>query len=446
MAAASVMAAQFAGAAVLGFLLGLFMASRFLPRGGGPTRRVLRVVGLASLALICGAFWAAAAGLVNFQEGSGQSLGTAGNYGLAAGLSAGVGLVTLRRARGPWRESVAAGPDRAQPNRAQPGRLRPAQRVIRVADYVLGAWICYMLLWLGLFSSMKPVQTSFAHWLDGFFAPPTAALVARLGLELAGFLYGQLISGAAIKALSVALRRDWAVSRKWHYMLLVPPFALFAPLAIVLPGLLSSIVLYFATLYVGYRYTSEPPGTALQTLKLLQQQRRRAARCLASASVPRGLDDLQRAFLDAHAAGPGARVSALERILNELFTASGLAPERPFARYGEQIDGSFTHRGTGYALAARWPGPAERAGLIAFGGPPPGGRPGQARLLVSAGGFAPGVHQAYITSVPVIAMDGGHLLAVLEQRIGLSELLDRLKRHADQTGHPYLPVAQALAV
>jgi hypothetical protein len=439
MAGASVMAAQFVGAAVLGFLLGLFMASRFLPRGGGPTRRVLRVVGLAALALICGTLWGAAAGLVNFQEGAGQSLGSAGNYGLAAGLSAGVGLVTLRRARGPWRDSVATGPDRARP-----GRPRPAQRVIRVLDYVLGAWVCYLLLWLGPVFSTKPVQTGFAHWLDGFFAPRTATLVARLGLELAGFVYGQLISGAAIKALNVALSRDWGVSRKWHYLLLVPPFALVTPLAIVLPGLLSSIVVYFAALYVGYRYTSEPPGSALHTLKLLLRQQR-AARRPAPDPAPRGLDDLRRAFLDAHAAGPGARVSVLERILNELFTASGLAPERPFARDGEQVDGSFTHRGTGYALAARWPGPAERAGLIAFGGPPAGGRRGQARLLVSASGFAPGVHQAYTTSLPVIAMDGGHLVAVLEQRIGLGELLDRLKQHADQTSHPYLPVAQALA-
>ena len=168
---ASVMAAQFAGAAVPGFLLGLFMASGFLPRGGGPTRRVLRVVGLAVLALICGTFWGAAAGLVNFQEGAGQSLGSAGNYGLAAGLSAGVGLVTLRRARGPWRESVATGPDSARPERPRPGRPRPAQRVIRVLDYVLGAWVCYTLLWLGPFFLAKPVQTGFAHWLDGFFAP-----------------------------------------------------------------------------------------------------------------------------------------------------------------------------------------------------------------------------------------------------------------------------------
>ena len=87
MAAASVMAAQFAGVAVLGFLLGLFMASRFLPRGGGPTRRVLRVVGLAVLALIRGTFWGAAAGLVNWLAGCSVSPTGRGGYpALAGGL------------------------------------------------------------------------------------------------------------------------------------------------------------------------------------------------------------------------------------------------------------------------------------------------------------------------------------------------------------------------
>jgi hypothetical protein len=59
------------------------------------------------------------------------------------------------------------------------------------------------------------------------------------------------------------------------------------------------------------------------------------------------------------------------------------------------------------------------------------------RVLLSVGGFTPGAGQVY-TSAPVIATDGGHLAAVLEQRIGLGELLDRMKRHMDQTGHPYL--------
>lgn len=70
---------------------------------------------------------------------------------------------------------------------------------------------------------------------------------------------------------------------------------------------------------------------------------------------------------------------------------------------------------------------------------------GSVRLLVSVSRFTARVHQAYNTSTSATAMDGGHLVAVLEQRTGLGELLDRMKRHADQTGQPYRPVSQALA-
>jgi hypothetical protein len=460
-------AAQFVIAALAACFAGVFMAARFLPVGGGATRRVLRVLSLAFLVMLCGAFWGAAAGLVNFQgnSGPGQSLGTAGNYGMAVGLTAGAGLVIVRRIRGPWRAAASAGQ-----GRVPIGRLRPAQRAIRVIDYVVGVVLCNMLLSYPVLFSLKQTEVSLAHWLDGFLPSPTAGLAARGGLMLTGFLYAQLISGGAIKALNMALRSDWAVSRKWNYLLLVPPFALIAPFAVVaavvapgLRGLLGGIAVHFATLYAGYRYTSEPPGTTLQTLKLLRRRAsRRPAPDQAKAAHPaagrptatraaaerpaaaRGLDELRRAFLASHAADPRARVSALEQILNELFAISGLPPERPFARHGEQVDGQFTHRGIGYTLAARWPAAADRASLVAFGRKPPGDRPGPARLLLSISGFTPGVHQAYSTSAPILAMDGGHLMAVLEQWIGLSELLDRMKRHVDQTGHPYLPASQAL--
>jgi hypothetical protein len=462
MAAAMGAAAQFAIAALAGCFLGLFMAARFLPVGGGATRRVLRVVSLAALVMICGTFWGAAVGLINIQDSSGpsQSLGTAGNYGIAIGLSAGAGLVIMRRIRGPWRATAAS----AGKDRVPMGRLRPAQRAIRVIDYLVGVLICTMLLAYAIFFKMKPAEVSLAHWLDGFLPSHKAALTARGALIVAGFLYAQLISGGAIKALNMALRGDWAVSRKWNYLLLVPPFALIAPYAVLSPGLLGGIAVHFGILYAGYRYTSELPGTVLQTLKLLRRRRatRRPASDQAGAARPAagrpaaaraaaerpvaacGFDELRRAFLASHAADRMARVSTLEQVLNELFAISGLAPERPFARHGEQVDGRFTNRGVGYTLVARWPAAAERASLVAFGRKPPGDRPGLVRLLLSISGFTPGVHQAYNTSAPILAMDGGHLVAVLERRIGLGELLDRMKRHLDQTGHPYLPVSLAL--
>jgi len=106
------------------------------------------------------------AGLVNFQDssGPGQSLGTAGNYGMALGFSTGAGLVTARRIRGPWRATAAS----AGHDRVPIGRLRPAQRAIRVFDYLVGVLLCNMLLSYAFFFKLKQTEVSLAHWLDGF--------------------------------------------------------------------------------------------------------------------------------------------------------------------------------------------------------------------------------------------------------------------------------------
>jgi hypothetical protein len=138
------------------------MAAVFLPRGGGPTRRVLGVVGLAALVLLSGTFWGIAAGLIHPQDSSGpyQSLGVAGNYGLAAGISAGAGLAILIRFGRRGREAVAA-----ERRRTRAGRPRPAHRAIRVADYLIGVMICNVLLGYAAVLKMRPTEVSFAQRL-----------------------------------------------------------------------------------------------------------------------------------------------------------------------------------------------------------------------------------------------------------------------------------------
>jgi hypothetical protein len=41
-------------------------------------------------------------------------------------------------------------------------------------------------------------------------------------------------------------------------------------------------------------------------------------------------------------------------------------------------------------------------------------------------------------------MDGAHLMAVLEERIDLTSLLVRMRRHAAHTGEIYLPIHEIL--
>jgi hypothetical protein len=45
---------------------------------------------------------------------------------------------------------------------------------------------------------------------------------------------------------------------------------------------------------------------------------------------------------------------------------------------------------------------------------------------------------------PIILMDGSDLMAVLEGRIDLLELLLRKRRHAAETGNAFLPIHQIL--
>ena len=83
---------------------------------------------------------------------------------------------------------------------------------------------------------------------------------------------GRTCITVAIRALNTALRHDWQVSRARNYLLLTPPFLLFAPKAAAAPGLLAGVVTHLAVLFLGWRYTRERPQTALKTLRLVRQQ------------------------------------------------------------------------------------------------------------------------------------------------------------------------------
>ncbi|MFD3557509.1 hypothetical protein ACFWWA_36250, partial [Streptomyces goshikiensis] len=66
-------------------------------------------------------------------------------------------------------------------------------------------------------------------------------------------------------------------------------------------------------------------------------------------------------------------------------------------------------------------------------------------LYVSMSGYSSDALAVYSYSTPFITMDGRDFMAVLEQRIRLDDLLDHKKRHASQTGHCHLPVAEVLS-
>ncbi|MFK0042424.1 restriction endonuclease [Paenarthrobacter sp. NPDC090517] len=149
------------------------------------------------------------------------------------------------------------------------------------------------------------------------------------------------------------------------------------------------------------------------------------------------IDDLKVKFLESEKMAAQPRGYALEGILNELFEVFNLESRRPFTAYGEQIDGSFTLSGTDYILEAKWQAKPIAAGDVTeFAGKVTRRLDNTLGLFISMSGFQKSVPDlvARTGRHSVLLMDGGDLMAVLDRRIALDELITRKKRHAAETG------------
>ena len=105
-----------------------------------------------------------------------------------------------------------------------------------------------------------------------------------------------------------------------------------------------------------------------------------------------------------------------------------------------------TFRTDDYLLEARWwKEPVEPKLLRDFEGKIRAKAQNVLGLLISINGFSEGARSKSADQTPLILMDGTDLLAVLESRIELPELLERKWRHAAQTGSPWLPVSHILS-
>lgn len=143
---------------------------------------------------------------------------------------------------------------------------------------------------------------------------------------------------------------------------------------------------------------------------------------------------------------PPARGYIFERILKELFAVFDLDPRAAFKIVGEQIDGAFTFDGTDYLFEGRWQ--KERVSakdLDSFAAKVSRKLDNTLGLFVSVNGFSgDGIAAHSGARRTVLLLDGSHLMAVLENRIKLTDLLLRLRRHASQTGEILLPISKIL--
>lgn len=168
---------------------------------------------------------------------------------------------------------------------------------------------------------------------------------------------------------------------------------------------------------------------------------------LRNQAVREALEELSSRFYAViGAASPQERGYQLERVLRQLFELFDLDPKASFRIVAEQIDGAFTFDNTDYLLEAKWQKePVGLADLDAFRGKVERKLENTLGLYLSINGFAESAVAAHSSTRPVmILMEGSDLMAVLEGRIDLIQLMLRKRRHAAQTGGILLPIHHVL--
>ncbi|MCK6559661.1 hypothetical protein HUU39_19255 [candidate division KSB1 bacterium] len=147
-------------------------------------------------------------------------------------------------------------------------------------------------------------------------------------------------------------------------------------------------------------------------------------------------DDFMRLVVETNAQKRGF---SLEKFLNSLFGLFDLEPKESFRIVGEQIDGAFTFDGNDFLLEAKWQEkPVDLGDLYKFGGKIEGRLKLTLGLAFSINGFTADYKESKSPLLKtMLLMDGADLVAVLENRIDLKDLLFRKRRHASDTGDIY---------
>ena len=196
------------------------------------------------------------------------------------------------------------------------------------------------------------------------------------------------------------------------------------------------------------RKLTEAHETLDEEQKKTEERRRTAYEALIRVSAVKDkLDDLTQEYYQLlSSANPQQRGYRLEKIIKELFDLFDLDPKASFKIIGEQIDGAFTFEGTDYIFEGKWQEkPVIASDLDSLAGKLSRKLDNTLGLFLSINGFSDDGVKAHSSGRrTVILMDGSDLMAVLEGRIDLVQLLLRKRRHAAQTGNIYLRIHEVL--
>ena len=164
-------------------------------------------------------------------------------------------------------------------------------------------------------------------------------------------------------------------------------------------------------------------------------------------AVQQQLEAVKAEFFELVASdNPQQRGFLLEKILRGLFELFDLDPKASYRITGEQIDGAFSFEGTDYLLEAKWQkDPVAAADLDNLAGKLSRKLENTLGLFLSVDGYSEDAVKTHSSGRRlVILMDGSDLMAVLEGRIDLVQLLLRKRRHAAETGNIYLRIHEIL--
>jgi len=127
----------------------------------------------------------------------------------------------------------------------------------------------------------------------------------------------------------------------------------------------------------------------------------------------------------------------------DLLDFSEIPNRKPYVYGGRQIDGSLTVSGTTYLVELKFT--TEQASAMdidTFHKKVTTKADNTMGVMVSISGYSSIARQeASGDKTPLLLLDHGHIYLVLGGIMGLADVIDRVRRHASQTGEAYLPAS-----
>ncbi len=117
---------------------------------------------------------------------------------------------------------------------------------------------------------------------------------------------------------------------------------------------------------------------------------------------------------------------------------------RPYSHGGRQIDGSITLKDTTYLIELKFTSSqSDATDIDSFIRKITTKADNTMGIFVSMSGYSSvAIQEASGDKTPVILIDYNHIYHILGGRMSFPDMIDRIRRHASQTGEAYLPISK----